>query len=88
MVSGSTGNKVEDYMGFYTKYGDGGVDAPIADLYKTEVWELGKFLGVDQLIVDALQPMVCDDKRTDEDQLAYTYEQLEEPWRMVVLVQV
>ena len=43
-----TGNKVEDYgIGFYTKYGDGGVDiAPIADLYKTEVWELGKHLGV------------------------------------------
>ena len=42
-----TGNKVEDYgVGFYTKYGDGGVDViPIADLYKTEVWELGKFTG-------------------------------------------
>ena len=50
-----TGNKVEDYgIGFYTKYGDGGVDiAPIADLYKTEVWELGKHLGVDQRIIDA-----------------------------------
>ena len=50
-----TGNKVEDYgVGFYTKYGDGGVDiAPIADLYKTEVWELGKHLGVDQRIIDA-----------------------------------
>ncbi len=52
-----TGNKVEDYgVGFYTKYGDGGVDiAPIADLYKTEVWELGKHLDVDQSIVDAKQ---------------------------------
>ena len=50
-----TGNKVEDYgVGFYTKYGDGGVDiAPIADLYKSEVWELGEYLGVDQRIVDA-----------------------------------
>ena len=50
-----TGNKVEDYgVGFYTKYGDGGVDiAPIADLYKTEVWELGEYLEVDQRIVDA-----------------------------------
>ena len=50
-----TGNKVEDYgVGFYTKYGDGGVDiAPIADLYKTEVWELGKYLGVDQRIINA-----------------------------------
>ena len=45
-----TGNKVEDYgIGFYTKYGDGGVDiAPIADLYKSEVWELGEILGVDE----------------------------------------
>ena len=48
-----TGNKVEDYgVGFYTKYGDGGVDiAPIADLYKTEVWELGKHLGIDSRII-------------------------------------
>ena len=55
-----TGNKVEDYgVGFYTKYGDGGVDiAPIADLYKTEVWELGEYLEVDQRIVDA-DPTDC-----------------------------
>ena len=55
-----TGNKVEDYgIGFYTKYGDGGVDiVPIADLYKSEVWELGEYLGVDQRIVDANQLMV------------------------------
>ena len=76
-----TGNKVEDYgVGFYTKYGDGGVDiAPIADLYKTEVWELGKHLGVDQRIVDA-QPTdgLWDDGRKDEDQIGATYEQLEE----------
>ena len=51
-----TGNKVEDYgIGFFTKHGDGAVDiAPIADLYKTEVWELGKHLGVDERIVDAI----------------------------------
>ena len=76
-----TGNKVEDYgVGFYTKYGDGGVDiAPIADLYKTEVWELGKFLGVDDRIVQAPPTDgLWDDKRTDEDQLGATYEQLEE----------
>jgi len=76
-----TGNKVEDYgVGFYTKYGDGGVDlAPIADLYKTEVWELGKFLGVDERIVQAPPTDgLWDDKRTDEDQLGATYEQLEE----------
>jgi NAD+ synthase len=50
-----TGNKVEDYgVGFYTKYGDGGVDiAPIADLYKTEVWMLGEHLGVDERIISA-----------------------------------
>ena len=76
-----TGNKVEDYgVGFYTKYGDGGVDiAPIADLYKTEVWELGKFLGVDSRIVEA-KPTdgLWDDERTDEDQLGASYAELEE----------
>ena len=76
-----TGNKVEDYgVGFYTKYGDGGVDiAPIADLYKSEVWELGEYLGVDQRIVDA-KPTdgLWDDGRNDEDQIGATYEQLEE----------
>ncbi len=76
-----TGNKVEDYgVGFYTKYGDGGVDiAPIADLYKTEVWELGKHLGVDSRIVEA-KPTdgLWDDKRTDEDQLGASYTELEE----------
>ena len=80
LVAG-TGNKVEDYgVGFYTKYGDGGVDiAPIADLYKTEVWELGKYLGVSQDIIEA-QPTdgLWDDKRTDEDQLGASYPDLEE----------
>ena len=76
-----TGNKVEDYgVGFYTKYGDGGVDiAPIADLYKTEVRELGGYLGVADDIIDAT-PTDClwDDKRTDEDQLGVSYALLEE----------
>ena len=76
-----TGNKVEDYgIGFYTKYGDGGVDiAPIADLYKTEVRELGGHLGVDALIIDA-KPTdgLWEDGRTDEDQIGATYEELEE----------
>ena len=80
MVVG-TGNKVEDYgVGFYTKYGDGGVDiAPIADLYKTEVWELGEYLEVDQRIVDA-DPTdgLWVDSRSDEEQLGASYEQLEE----------
>ena len=76
-----TGNKVEDYgVGFYTKYGDGGVDiAPIADLYKTEVWELGKQLRVDERIIDALPTDgLWDDDRKDEDQIGASYEQLEE----------
>ena len=76
-----TGNKVEDYgVGFFTKYGDGAVDiAPIADLYKSEVWELGEYLEVDQRIVDAAPTDgLWKDGRTDEDQLGATYEQLEE----------
>ena len=76
-----TGNKVEAYgVGFYTKYGDGGVDiAPIADLYKTEVWELGKHLGVDSRIIEATPTDgLWNDGRTDEDQLGTTYVALEE----------
>ena len=76
-----TGNKVEDYgIGFYTKYGDGGVDiAPIADLYKTEVWELGELLGVDERICDAIPTDgLWDDGRCDEDQIGASYEELEE----------
>ena len=76
-----TGNKVEDYgVGFYTKYGDGGVDiAPIADLYKTEVWELGKHLGVDSRIIEAAPTDgLWNDGRSDEDQLGTTYVALEE----------
>jgi len=76
-----TGNKVEDYgVGFYTKYGDGGIDvAPIADLYKTEVWELGKHFGVDERIINAAPTDgLWDDGRTDEDQLGASYVQLEE----------
>ena len=76
-----TGNKVEDYgIGFYTKYGDGGVDiAPIADLYKSEVWELGRHLGVNEKIINA-KPTdgLWEDGRTDEDQIGVTYAQLEE----------
>ena len=76
-----TGNKVEDYgVGFYTKYGDGGVDiAPIADLYKTEVRELGRHLGVSTEIINAAPTDgLWDDGRNDEDQIGATYEQLEE----------
>ena len=77
-----TGNKVEDFgVGFYTKYGDGGVDiSPIADLMKSEVWELGKKLNILQPIIDAPPTDgLWEDGRTDKDQLGgLTYEQLEE----------
>ena len=76
-----TGNKVEDYgIGFYTKYGDGGVDiAPIADLYKTEVWELGRHLGINEKIINA-KPTdgLWEDGRNDEDQIGASYAELEE----------
>ena len=80
-IVAGTGNKVEDYgIGFFTKYGDGGVDiAPIADLYKTEVWELGKHLGVDERIIDAIPTDgLWEDGRKDEDQIGASYEELEE----------
>lgn len=76
-----TGNKVEDYgVGFYTKYGDGGVDiAPIADLYKTEVWMLGVYLGVDERIISAAPTDgLWEDGRTDENQIGASYAELEE----------
>jgi NAD+ synthase len=75
-----TGNKVEDFgVGFYTKYGDGGVDiSPIADLYKTEVRNLGKFLEVDDEIINAAPTDgLWDDNRNDETQIGATYEELE-----------
>ena len=76
-----TGNKVEDFgVGFYTKYGDGGVDiSPIADCNKTEVWELGKELGIlDEIINAAPTDGLWDDGRTDEGQLGLSYQELEE----------
>ena len=76
-----TGNKVEDFgVGFYTKYGDGGVDiSPIADCTKTEVWELGKELGILKEIIDAPPTDgLWDDGRTDEGQLGFKYEDLED----------
>ena len=78
-----TGNKVEDFgVGFFTKYGDGGVDiSPIADLMKSEVYKLGQSLGVIDSIMKA-KPTdgLWDDERTDEDQLGVSYDQLE--WAM------
>ena len=76
-----TGNKVEDFgVGFYTKYGDGGVDiSPIADCNKTEVWEIGKELGILKEIIEASPTDgLWDDGRTDEGQLGLRYHELEE----------
>ena len=76
-----TGNKVEDFgVGFYTKYGDGGVDiSPIADCKKTDVWNIGKSLGViEEIITAAPTDGLWDDSRNDESQLGLTYEQIED----------
>ena len=76
-----TGNKVEDFgVGFYTKYGDGGVDiSPIADCNKSEVWEIGKSINILQEIIEAAPTDgLWDDGRTDEGQLGLKYEELEE----------
>ena len=76
-----TGNKVEDFgVGFYTKYGDGGVDiSPIADCTKSQVWEMGKNLGILKEITEE-QPTdgLWDDGRTDVNQLGMSYQELEE----------
>jgi NAD+ synthase len=76
-----TGNKVEDFgVGFYTKYGDGGVDiSPIADCTKTQVWDMGRELGINSAIIDA-EPTdgLWLDGRNDEQQLGMSYQELEE----------
>jgi len=82
LVAG-TGNKVEDFgVGFYTKYGDGGVDlSPIADLMKSEVYEIARYLGIHQEIIDAAPTDgLWGDDRTDEDQIGASYDELE--WAM------
>jgi NAD+ synthase len=82
LVAG-TGNKVEDFgVGFYTKYGDGGVDiSPIADLMKTQVWQLATEVGVVESIITA-KPTdgLFEDERSDEDQIGASYPELE--WAM------
>ena len=81
-----TGNKVEDFgVGFYTKYGDGGVDiSPIADCNKTEVWEMGKELNILKEIIEAAPTDgLWDDGRTDEGQLGLKYEELEEAMKNI-----
>ena len=81
-----TGNKIEDFgVGFYTKYGDGGVDiSPIADCTKTQVWEIALKMSIIQDIIEA-QPTdgLWDDDRTDEDQLGISYNELE--WAMTYM---
>jgi len=87
LVAG-TGNKVEDFgVGFYTKYGDGGVDlSPIADLMKSEVYELAAFLGInDDIIKAAPTDGLWGDDRTDEDQIGASYDELE--WAMDQIAQ-
>ncbi len=83
MLVAGTGNKVEDFgVGFYTKYGDGGVDlSPIADLFKTEVYAIGKQLGIIKEILNAAPTDgLWEDERTDESQIGASYEELE--WAM------
>ena len=75
-----TGNKVEDFgIGFYTKYGDGGVDiSPIADLLKSDVYNLAKFYNIiDEIIEATPTDGLWDDNRNDEDQIGASYEELE-----------
>jgi NAD+ synthase len=75
-----TGNRVEDFgVGFFTKYGDGGVDiSPIGDCMKTQVWAMGQEMGLLQAIIDAPPTDgLWSDGRTDEDQLGMTYPELE-----------
>ena len=82
LVAG-TGNKVEDFgIGFYTKYGDGGVDiSPIADLLKSEVFHLGKELGIiNEILIAPPTDGLWDNNQTDEEQIGATYDELE--WAM------
>jgi len=81
-----TGNKVEDFgIGFFTKYGDGGVDlSPIADLMKSEVYELSGYLGINEAIMKAAPTDgLWGDSSTDEDQIGASYDELE--WAMIMV---
>ena len=83
-----TGNKVEDFgVGFFTKYGDGGVDiSPIADLMKSEVYKLAGYLGINEAIIKAAPTDgLWGDSRTDEDQIGASYDELE--WAMLMIDQ-
>lgn len=83
LIVAGTGNKIEDFgIGFYTKYGDGGVDiSPIADLTKTEVYALAAHIGIDEALLKAVPTDgLFEDSRTDEDQIGASYPELE--WAM------
>ena len=83
MLVAGTGNKVEDFgVGFFTKYGDGGVDvSPIADLLKSQVYAIGKEMGViEEILTAAPTDGLWEDDRTDENQIGATYNELE--WAM------
>src|SRR5699024_7371161 len=83
LIVAGTGNKIEDFgIGFYTKYGDGGVDiSPIADLTKTEVYALAAHIGIDEALLTAVPTDgLFEDSRTDEDQIGASYPELE--WAM------
>ena len=85
LVAG-TGNKVEDFgVGFYTKYGDGGVDlSPIADLLKSEVYSIGRYVNVsDSILKAAPTDGLFGDSRTDEDQIGASYDELEWAMKMI-----
>ena len=80
LIVAGTGNKIEDFgVGFFTKYGDGGVDvSPIADLMKSEVYKIAEFLGINQAIQKAAPTDgLFGDNRTDEDQIGASYDELE-----------
>jgi len=83
MLVAGTGNKVEDFgVGFFTKYGDGGVDlSPIADLMKSEVYLVGRALGISEEVLNAPPTDgLWHDRRTDESQIGASYDELE--WAM------
>lgn len=85
-IVAGTGNKIEDFgIGFFTKYGDGGVDiSPIADLMKSEVYKIAEFLGLNREIITAAPTDgLFGDNRTDEDQIGASYDELEQAMKAV-----
>jgi len=84
LVIGTT-NKTEALIGYFTKYGDGGVDVePIADLYKTEVWEVGRILGVPYCIINKPPSAELWENQTDENELGMTYQELDAILKIII----